>query len=101
MHLLETCIVAITATLLSFTTAAQCDSSVGNYAKPGTYEVHYNPELTENQHTPSRLANCDYLLQIESARREDKDVLLEIDNYLIVVTSRKRLMQMELENSAQ
>ncbi|MCR9173655.1 MAG: hypothetical protein NXI10_14230 [bacterium] len=81
-------------------TYAQCDPSLGEYAIPGSYEVHFNPEKTDNRVAPQQLANCQHLLQIESARQENRDVVLEIENYIIVVTSRKRLSEVELENQS-
>ncbi|GAB5418159.1 MAG: hypothetical protein Crog4KO_32390 [Crocinitomicaceae bacterium] len=78
----------------------QCDSSSGEYAQVGSYEIFINPEKAEKSTPPSQLANCTHLLQIEAARKDDVDVVLEIDNYIIVVTSRENLQQHQIENQA-
>ena len=100
MHYIYTRIAVLALAFMPTILYAQCDTSLGEYAAPGSYEVHFNPEKTERTTAPQQLANCEYLLQIESAREQDQDVVLEIENYIIVVTSRKRLTQMELKNQA-
>ncbi len=76
----------------------QCNLQGGEYAKNGTYEIFINPEKAEKSTPPSQLANCTHLLQIEAARKDDTDVVLEIDNYIIVVISREKLQQQQIEN---
>lgn len=100
MHYMYSCLVLVAVVVLPSSLFGQCDTSTGEFAVTGSYEVHYNPEKSENRVAPQQLANCDHLAQIEAARADEKDVILEIDNYIIVVTSRKRLTQIELENQA-
>jgi hypothetical protein len=73
---------------------AQCDEQLT--ADPGTYQVEMNPEKVDATNAPVTLVNCAHLLQIEASREDDKDVTLELGNYIVRVFSKNKVLNPQL-----
>ena len=70
--------------------SAQCDDDLT--AKAGTYLVTMNQEKVDSQSAPYSLTNCYFLELIESNRKLNEDVTLELGNYIIKVYSKNRVI---------
>ena len=85
-------VLILSCSSLSF---AQCDEQLT--AKPGTYSLQMNPEKVDVTTAPITLVNCAYLEQIEASRLDNKDVTIELGNYIVKVFSRNRVLNTKLE----
>jgi len=76
-------------TFLSYLSTGQCDPS--EVALAGTYKVEMNPEFTDTKVAPQTLVICEDLVKIESERKENQRIFLEIGNYIVEVYSRSSI----------